>query len=171
MAQNPTASTRCHQASNPAEPARRIIWATTRAWSTPSGRPGNRTGPFIGCSYVASSIRGCPDSNDVRGAGARVQVNETPVVLIRNFIELLSLLNRRAPGQALLPVQMDKLDIATTSRRHLGHLRDISDTVVDRFARACTRFLCELTAGRRTRLTRGDVRHRREHHGLSPRRG
>jgi hypothetical protein len=47
------------------------------------------------------------------------------VVLIRNFIELLSLLNRRAPGRALLPVQMDKLDIATTSRGHLGHLRDI----------------------------------------------
>jgi len=72
-----------------------------------------------------------------------VQVKETPVVLIRNFIELLSLLNRRAPGRALLPVQMDKLDIATTFRGHLGHLghlRDISDTLVDRAARACTRF-------------------------------
>src|ERR1700757_3488978 len=163
LAQNPTASTRCHQASNPAELARRIIWATTPSWSISSGRSGRCTGPFIGCSYVASSIRGCPDSNDVRGAGARVQVNENRVALIRNFIELLSLLNRRAPGPALLPVQMDKLDIATTNRGHLGHLRDISDTVVDRLARACTRFLCELTAGRRTRLTCGDVRHQREH--------
>jgi hypothetical protein len=69
-----------------------------------------------------------------------MQVNETPVVLIRNFIELLSLLNRRAPGRALRPVQMDKLDIATTFRGHLGHLRDISNTLVDRAARACTRF-------------------------------
>jgi hypothetical protein len=69
------------------------------------------------------------------------------VVLIRNFIELLPLLNRRALGRALLPVQMDKLDIATTFRGHLGHLRDISDTVVDRVARCVHPFLCELTAG------------------------
>ena len=69
------------------------------------------------------------------------------MVLIRNIIELLSLLNRRAPGRALLPVQMDKLDIATTFRGHLGHLRDISDTVVDTAARACTRLYAESTAG------------------------
>ena len=69
------------------------------------------------------------------------------MVLIRNFIELLSRLNRRAPGRALRPVQMDKLDIATTFRGHLGQLRDISDTVVDTAARARTRFYAELTAG------------------------
>ena len=48
LAQNPTASTRCHQALNPAERARRIIWATTASWSAPSGRPGKCTGVFIG---------------------------------------------------------------------------------------------------------------------------
>jgi hypothetical protein len=71
------------------------------------------------------------------------------VVLIRNFIELLSLLYRRAPGRALLPVQMDKLDIATTFRGHLGQLRDISDTLVDRARPRVHPSLCELTAAPR----------------------
>lgn len=50
---------------------------------------------------------------------------------------------------------MDKLDIATTFRGHLGHLRDISDTLVDRAARACTRFYASSPLG--TSIVSGQI--------------
>src|ERR1700687_1905892 len=103
---------------------------------------------------VALSTRGWPVSKLTRRSGARVQVNDTPVVLICSFIDL-SFLVVIAPGRALPSVQRDKLDIAMDMCGHFGQRPDISDSGWDRVVRAPV--FCELTAWRRTRLTRGGL--------------
>jgi hypothetical protein len=76
-------------------------------WTCHNGKP------------VALSTRGWPVSKFTRCSGARVHVNDTPVVLISNLIDLTSLY-LMAPGRMLASVQTDKSDIATPIAGHFG---------------------------------------------------